>query len=289
MNARYWTVLIALLAASAPAGASAQEPAAPVDEPPAEALPEPGALESPVADPTADPVAEPVAEPMVDPAAERIADEPVAMADDVGIAAQAEVEAPEGARARELSFVVAPHVGVLVPQLFSELNTWPVFGLELGYILPFDVGSMVRPLQVAVDVMYTQPEASGSGFDADLGPEGADWEWELVQQTLIVELAALWRFLPPGEGFSAYATAGPRLYLMRSELTASGNEGNSFGENTETKTEYGLMVGGGAEYAVGPGSIFAALELGWSNLDTRITGDSNTGALVVDLGYRLMF
>lgn len=286
MNARNWMILIALLAASAPGVVFAQGPDAPVDE----ALPEPGELEAP----EAEPVAETGAEPAAEPAGVAKPDEALPPFEskrraDVGVGAQVEIEEPQGSRARELSFVLAPHVGVLVPQIFSDLGSWPVFGVEFGYILPFDVGPMIRPLQLALDVMYTQPEASGSGFDADLGDEGADWEWELVQQTLIVELAGLWRFLPPGEGFSAYGTIGPRLYLMQSEMTASGNDGSSFGENTETKTEVGLMVGGGAEYAFGPGSVFAGLEMGWSDLNTRITGDSNTGALVLDLGYRFMF
>ena len=52
---------------------------------------------------------------------------------------------------------------------------------------------------------------------------------------------------------------------------------------------YGLVVGGGADFAVGPGTIYGALEFGWSNLDQRLTGDSNTGALTLDAGYRLYF
>jgi len=191
--------------------------------------------------------------------------------------------------AHDLSLTIAPHVGVLVPQLFSELGAWPVFGLELGYILPFDAGSMVRPLEITADVMFTMPSASGTDFSPAFGESGEDYDWELVERTVVVELAVLWRFMPPGQGFSVYGQLGPRLYLTESVMTASSASGADLGENRETKTEVGFMVGGGAEYAVGPGSIFGALEFGWSDLNKRITGDSNTGALVLDLGYRLMF
>jgi opacity protein-like surface antigen len=190
--------------------------------------------------------------------------------------------------ARDVSFSIAPHVGVLVPQLFSDLNSWPIFGLEVGYILPFDVGSMKRPLQLTLDGMYSQPGADGEAFSPRLGEDGQDYSWELTQRMAIVELAALWRFMPPADGFSVYALIGSRMYLLETVMVAS-SEGVDFGENRETQTHYGMVVGGGVEYPLGPGSMFGGLEFGWSDLNTTITGDSNTGTLVVDLGYRFMF
>lgn len=190
--------------------------------------------------------------------------------------------------ARDVSFSIAPHIGVLVPQLFSDLNSWPIFGLELGYILPFDVGSMKRPLQLTLDGMYSQPGADGDGFSPWLGEDGQAYGWELTQRMVILEFAALWRFMPPADGFSVYALIGPRMYLLETVMVAS-SEGVDFGENRETQTHFGMVIGGGVEYPLGPGSLFGGLEFGWSDLNTAITGDSNTGTLVVDLGYRLMF
>jgi opacity protein-like surface antigen len=187
------------------------------------------------------------------------------------------------------SIVLAPHVGVLFPQVASDLGTWPVFGLSAGYILPFDVASFTRPLEVGLDLMYTQPGADGSGTSPNLGEDGADYDWELTQRMLIVELYALYRFMAPGEFISAYAHIGPRAYFMEAEMEATGNGGQDFGTNTQTNDEYGLVFGGGADFAVGPGTIYGALEFGWSNLDQRITGDSNTGAINLDVGYRLYF
>lgn len=205
---------------------------------------------------------------------------------ETAVDAEVEVEPATDHPGARNNFVLAPHVGVLVPQLFSELGAWPLFGLEVGYILPFDVGSMRRPLQLSVDALYTQPGADGSGASTSLGEAGGNYQWELVQRTLILEASALWRFIPPGESFSAYGSLGPRLYLMETELQASGN-GADFGENRETNTEYGFFVGGGVEFALGPGSLFTALEFGWSDLNQTITGDANTGALALDIGYRL--
>ncbi|MFU8804440.1 MAG: hypothetical protein ACNA8W_11565, partial [Bradymonadaceae bacterium] len=71
--------------------------------------------------------------------------------------------------ASDKSFVLAPHIGVTVPQLFGDLGSWPVFGLELGYVIPTDIGSFRRPLQVRFDAMYTAPGATGTGTNAWLG------------------------------------------------------------------------------------------------------------------------
>lgn len=198
------------------------------------------------------------------------------------------VEPAATSESSEVSFTLAPHVGVLVPQLFSELGSWPIFGLEFGYILPFDVGSMERPLAITLDGMYSQPGSSGSAFEPTLGEEGQNFDWELTQRMVVVELAAQWRFMPAAQGLSVYGLIGPRLYLLESVVTAS-SEGSDFGENAETQTHVGMVAGGGVEYPLGPGSLFGALEFGWSDLNTRVTGDSNTGTLVVDLGYRFMF
>jgi hypothetical protein len=204
---------------------------------------------------------------------------------------QTQVELASDHPAATNAIVVAPHIGVLFPQLTSDLSTWPIFGLSAGYILPTDIAGFERPIELGLDLMYTQPGADGSGSDPNLGDadQPGDYDWELTQRMLILELYALWRFMPPGDFISAYGLIGPRAYFMESEMTATGNDGQDFGTNTQTNDEYGLVVGGGADFAVGPGTIYGTLEFGWSDLDQRITGDSNTGALTIDAGYRLYF
>lgn len=184
---------------------------------------------------------------------------------------------------------LAPHVGVTIPQVFGELGSWPIFGLEVGFLVPFDVGSIVRPLEISIAGHYTAPGASGTGNIETLGESGASYEWELAQQMLMLELVFRWRLRSAGGGsWNAYAFIGPRAYLMESVLTASSG-GQPFGEHRETKTQYGLMGGAGGEFLLGPGALFGELRVSGSDLNQTITGDANTGALALSLGYRLFF
>lgn len=184
------------------------------------------------------------------------------------------------------SFVLGPQIGVVAPQLFSGLGSWPIFGLEAGYILPFNVGSMERPLQLSLVGHFTRPGTEGSAREVNLGEEGSNYDWELDERMLQIELAGAWRFRSPGSFLSPYATVGPRVYMLESVMTASGN-GASFGEHRETRTHVGFIAGGGLDLAVGPGSIFGTLLFSWSDLNKRVTGDTSTGAITLDVGYRL--
>jgi opacity protein-like surface antigen len=180
----------------------------------------------------------------------------------------------------ENSFVVGPHVGGQYPA-FSDLGFWGMFGLEIGYQPPIDG----RPLEIAVIGRYTQPGAEGSGEDPSLGDGGAEYSWELTQRQLILDLVGIYRFRGVSESLHPYAMAGPRMNLMRAKLSAEGN-GADFGETRETNTEYGFVVGGGMDYRLGPGTLFGELKFGWTQLDQTLTGPSNTGSFVLDLGYR---
>ena len=182
---------------------------------------------------------------------------------------------------------VAPQVGVNAPQPFGDLNSFAVVGLDAGYILPFDLVTE-RPIEVGVGASYTRPGATGSGDHPMLGDDGRTYNWELQQRMLTLQFNARWRFMPPGQGLSAYAMLAPRLYLMESVMEAS-SDGNDFGENRETNSEYGVAIGGGAEYMLGPGALFGSVLVGGSPLDQRITGEANTGAFNIDVGYRLFF
>lgn len=199
----------------------------------------------------------------------------------------------QDAKAREASdaspdlIAVGVHAGFGVSQVFSELGGWPVVGLEVGIFLPI-LGEH-RPLGISLAAHYTAPGAAGTGTLASLGESGADYEWDLQERMLLLELPLRWRFGQNTSTVRPYAMLGPRLYLLESVLTAKGNDGADFGEHRETQTHVGLMAGGGADIKLGPGAVFGGLVMGWSDLNTRITGDSNTGNLTFDVGYRLHF
>jgi hypothetical protein len=184
---------------------------------------------------------------------------------------------------------LAPHIGLTIPQLFGELGSWPIFGLEVGLLVPFDVGSIARPLEISLGAHYTSPGASGTGTIETLGESGASYTWELSQQMLMLELVFKWRLRSAAnDSWNAYALIGPRAYLMESVLTAKSG-GQDFGEHRETKTQYGIMGGLGGEYLLGPGALFGELRVSGSDMNQTITGDANTGAMALSLGYRLFF
>lgn len=190
------------------------------------------------------------------------------------------------------AFSVAAHAGVGFPQLTSELQTWPVFGLEGGYAPDFTVAGTDRPLRVGLDLMFTQPGAQGEGASSVLGgvaAGGAEYRWELTQQMLIVEVYGAWRHALGDGRLGVYGVVGPRVYLLRSVMDARGNGGEDFGTHEESLTKVGFVAGSGVDFELGPGAAFAGAEFGWSGLDGRMTGESNTGTLVLDVGYRFDF
>lgn len=181
-------------------------------------------------------------------------------------------------------FVVAPHVGVLVPQLFNDLGTWPIFSLEVGVMPPME--ALGNPLEIAVLARYTQPGAAGDGSDGNLGETGGEsYSWDLTQRTLTLDLVGIWRFRDLAAKLDPYGLIGPRVNFMETTMTAQGN-GSQFGEVKETNVEFGLVLGGGVDYQLGPGTLFGELKFGWSNLDQTLTGNTNAGAFVLDVGYR---
>ena len=56
----------------------------------------------------------------------------------------------------------------------------------------------------------------------------------------------------------------------------------------EQSTKVGLGVPFGAEIKLGPGALIGELLFEYGSLDHTATGDSNTGALSLAIGYRLL-
>lgn len=182
-------------------------------------------------------------------------------------------------------FVVGIHVGPFLP-VFSDLDPFFILPrLELGYRFPAWGGR----LQPFFSAAYTEPTADGTETDARIASGG--YTWEIRQKELMLGLGLLVRFLEwtPDETWNGYAALAPVLFLLETVADGASTAGEPFGENTETGTEVGLYFGAGAEYHIGPGAAFLELSLTWSDLDTFITGNSNTGALTPALGYRFMF
>ncbi len=200
----------------------------------------------------------------------------------VSASATTETQAPppttDEPKEAKTSALFGARIGGLAP--FSGLSPFVTVGLEAGVILPF----AKRAFALALDVDYTAPKNSGSETDARV-PGGA-YDWKLTEQQLVFMPAAFYRVNGLGK-VTPYVGIGPRFYLLQSTVRGSSG-GATINETTERSTKVGVGLPLGAEFALGPGALTAELLLQYGPLDHRATGDSNTGAANLFLGYRFI-
>lgn len=169
---------------------------------------------------------------------------------------------------------LAAKVGGFVP--LDGLSPFVSFGLEVGYALP-------AHLAVVVDVDYTQP--TKTGIEMDPRVTGGMYTWKLTEQELGVMPAIEYR-IPLGS-VTPYAGIGPRVLFARSTVRDNGTP--TIESTKEQSTRIGVGVPVGAELALGPGAALAELLFQYGTLNHVATGDANTGALSLSLGYRFTF
>jgi hypothetical protein len=178
--------------------------------------------------------------------------------------------------------LIAPKLGVLLPYGFSSLRASYLVGLELGYALPV----LRHRLAVTLAGEFTAPEASGTGTDPRLDAAAGAYSWHLSQRELILGVSLVYRHrigrLVP------YAGVGPRLFLLDSRVEGAAG-GATISQSSEVSTKVGAGVPVGLGVQLGPGDLFAELELQLAPIDHRTTGSANSGSLSLALGYRLVF
>lgn len=178
--------------------------------------------------------------------------------------------------------LLAPKIGVLLPYGFSNLGASYLVGLELGYALPV----LKHRLAITLDGEFTAPEASGSTTDPRLDASSGAYSWHLSQREVILGLSLVYRHrigrLTP------YAGIGPRLFLLDSRITGTAG-GAPISQSSEVSTKVGVGIPLGLGFHLGPGDLFAELQIDYAGIDHRITGDTNTGSLSLAAGYRLIF
>lgn len=164
-------------------------------------------------------------------------------------------------------------------QPFGDLGTGFLSELEVGYTLPV----AKRAFAVFLSGAYTQPGAEGKDLkDARLpGPAS----YELSQQELMLTLGLTYRLHLPTKLVRPYASLGPRLFLMRTNVEGSAS-GEAFGENDETATDIGVFGALGAELFIGPGAALFELSMTWASVDGYVLRDTSAGSLGVSVGYR---
>lgn len=172
-------------------------------------------------------------------------------------------------------------VGGIIP--FSGLSPFLSFGVEAGYVFPW----MNRSFAAALDVDYTAPKADGTQSDPRIGAAGGSYDWKLTEQELAFMPVFMYR-LTSLRGVVPYAGIGPRIYLLKSTVSGSA-DGAAIGDTTEQSTKVGVGVPLGAEVPMGPGGLLAEVLLQYGGLDHTATGDVNTGAVSLSVGYRALF
>jgi hypothetical protein len=186
--------------------------------------------------------------------------------------------AEPGAAPPTLRADVGVHAGVVLPQLGSKLGTAVGFKLDGGYVV-------WRRLAITLAVSYSQPPVDHTVMDPRV--PGGSFTSSSTQREFGVLVGGRWRFLPPSSSFNAYAGLGAKVYFLKT-LVDGEAAGQAFLENTEQSTRVGGAVFGGSELRAGPGAACLELEIGGSALPHTTTGDVQTTAVSVTLGYRFL-
>ncbi len=169
-------------------------------------------------------------------------------------------------------------VGGIVP--FSGLSPFASVGIEAGYVFPW----MNRSFAAALDVDYTVPKADGTQTDPRIGATGGSYDWKLTEKEFAFMPVVMYRLTSLGR-LTPYAGIGPRIYLLQSTVKGTAN-GGPIQSTTEQSTKVGVGVPVGVEYQLGPGGLLAELLFQYAGLDHTATGNANTGALSLSVGYR---
>jgi hypothetical protein len=192
---------------------------------------------------------------------------------------------PAVAGARE-TITAGLKAGVGISNLHSDLGVGPEFEIEGGYTLPW----LQHRLRALLQVGYERTGASKDVDDARVGDPG--YGFDLTEDKLTVMPAIFGQLWSPGaRRWNPYAALGPRIFMLRTKVDAKsdGDPGAAFGDSTEKNTEIGFGVQIGVEYDLWKGALLGELQTVWSKLDHRTTGDTNTGSLGINVGYRLKF
>jgi hypothetical protein len=166
----------------------------------------------------------------------------------------------------------------------GAVGATPIFELELGYALP----PLDRAIEIFFAGQYSMPGDDGTAAEPDARlPGDGNFSYELTQQMLTLTLGALYRFDLGSDLVMVYGGLGGRAYLMKTQIDGE-VDGQAFGENEETQTDFGLVLLAGLDVFVGPGALLGELSYGFAAVDGFVLRDTNVGSFALSVGYRFI-
>lgn len=166
----------------------------------------------------------------------------------------------------------------------GAVGATPLFEIELGYALP----PLDRAIEVFVAAQFSQPTTDGTASEADPRlPGDSAFSYDITQQILTVALGGIYRIDLQNGLVMPYGGLGGRLYMLNTQVEGE-VDGQSFGDNEETQTDFGLVVMGGVDIFLGPGALLAELTFGWTSVDGFVLRDTNLGSVNLAVGYRFV-
>ncbi len=178
--------------------------------------------------------------------------------------------------------IVGLAVQGLLPEPFSRLGAAPAFELTGAAFLP----ALDHRLALSVDAGYTQLSTTETLADSRVA--GGRVTNTLTESDLRIGLGLQFHFLNPTATLSPYAGARLRLHFLSG--TAAGRAGNeAFGNSREQGMSFGGAPYAGLLYRLGPGRLFAELEVDLAPIDHAITGAANLSSISIAAGYVVAF
>lgn len=173
-------------------------------------------------------------------------------------------------------------VGAFLPQAFQDqLSTSYFVELEGGYLLPF----VHRMFGIVASFAFSMPTTHGTISDARLPGGGYSYDQTTQQFQLGLTFVAK---VPVGR-FVPYVGVGPRLFIVRTPSTGLTTGGAAIPESVELSQEVGVGVPVGLDILLGPGRLFAELQLLYAASSQASTGPGTFGSMTAAAGYRFVF
>lgn len=183
---------------------------------------------------------------------------------------------------RDAWITLGVRAGVYLPNIVNTMDPHANVTFEVAVLLPF----LDRMLGIMVDGSWAGPGNGRERMDPRVGESGGTWTYSMQTHHGFFSAGLIFRFLTPGSIFVPYITAVGRLYIVETLVNGEA-EGEEFGQNAEQSTQGGFGVSAGGELRLGPGALLLDVSFGYSDLPHTITGSTSTGALGIQLGYRI--